>query len=355
MKLGDRGAKAQRVRMGFEIDQLLNLPDEEKQQMALDLLEQFGAQNIKIVGDEITHSCVLPFGLHTNGDRNPSAQLNWRKLTYNCYGCGSGGGLLWFVGTCKGEDTGGIVSWITKKIGTESESKGLQNFLAYIDKVYSPVNAKIVQPIPKFNRNVLEPWRFIHPYLTVDCHIPESNIIAHDVGYDPKADRIVLPHYWNGELVGWQTRWPEKKREDGTPKYKNTPDFPKDQTLYNRPTDRNKPLLVVESVMSVVSKSHIWPAMVSTFGASVTERQKLLLADHSKVILWFDNDQAGWTATDDVAGDLSKYCDVFVVDSDLDADAADLTDDQFADQVVDLIPYGLWTPPTDLREVNDTP
>ena len=113
MKLGDRGAKAQRTSVGFDIDQLLNLSDEDKQQMCLDLLDQFGAQNVKVIGDEILHSCVLPFGFHANGDRNPSAQLNWRKLTYNCYGCSSGGGLLWFVGTCKGEDTGGVVSWVT--------------------------------------------------------------------------------------------------------------------------------------------------------------------------------------------------------------------------------------------------
>lgn len=348
MKLGERGAAAQKKRMGFEIDQLLNLADDEKQEMALELLEQFGAQNVSVVGDEITHSCVLPFGLHSNGDQNPSASLNWRKLTYHCYGCGSGGGLLWFVGSCKGEDTGGVVSWVTKQIGAESESKGLENFLAYIDKVYSPVGQKVVQPIPEFNPSVLAHWRYIHPYLTEIRHIPESNIIAHEVGWDPDANRIIIPHFWKSKLVGWQSR---RLDDDGTPKYKNTPDFPKNETLYNRPPDRREPLLVVESPMSVISKSHVWPEMVATFGASVTDRQKLILSEHSKVILWFDNDQAGWTATDDVASDLSKYCDVFVIDSDLDADPADLTDAQFSDLVQWQLPYGLWQPPSKLKEV----
>ncbi len=357
MKLGARGAAAQTHRVGFDIDQLLDLPDDDKQEMCLELLDQFGAQNVKIVGDEISHSCVLPFGLHSNGDRNPSANLNWRKLTYNCYGCGSGGGLLWFVGSCKGEDTGGVVSWVTKRIGEETESKGLENFLRYIDKIYEPECKQAIQPIPKFNSNVLQPWRFIHPYLTEIRHIPQDNIVRHNVGYDEKSDRIILPHFWKGDLVGWQTRSLKEWQmllglpQDDGPKYKNTPDFPKDQTLYNKPTHMDEPLLVVESVMSVVSKSHMWPNMVATFGASVTERQKLLLADHARIFLWFDNDEAGWKATDDVAGDLSRYCDVWVVDSDLDGDAADVNDGEFEELVNCVIPYALWTPPNELREV----
>jgi DNA primase len=168
----------------------------------------------------------------------------------------------------------------------------------------------------------------------------------------------VLPHFWKGQLAGWQTRslkeWQELLGEpvDTGPKYKNTPDFPKDTTLYNRPSNLAEPLLVVESVMSVVSKSHLWPTMCATFGASVTERQKLLLADHPRIILWFDNDNAGWKATEEVGESLSAYCDVFVVESDLDADAADLSGDLFTEMMNNCtIAYGSWTPPLELREV----
>ena len=124
MKLGARGAAAQRKRAGFEIDQLLHLPEEEKQEMCLDLLEEFGAQNVKVLGDEISHSCLPLRAAHERKTVIPRLTSTGKKLTYHCYGCGSGGGLLWFVSTCKGDDTGGVVSWVTKRINEESESKG---------------------------------------------------------------------------------------------------------------------------------------------------------------------------------------------------------------------------------------
>ena len=47
------------------------------------LLEDLlGAKNINIVGNEIIHSCVLNFGLHSHGDQNPSASLNKDSLLY---------------------------------------------------------------------------------------------------------------------------------------------------------------------------------------------------------------------------------------------------------------------------------
>lgn len=348
MKLGERGRKAVRTRAGFDVDQLLHLPDDEKIDMCMELLEQFNASNVKVVGDEIIHSCPLPFGLHTNGDRNPSAQLNWRKLVFNCWGCGMSGGLLWFVATCRGEDSTGVVSWLTKQIREESDSKSLENFAEYIDKVYNPDNVVALPPIPKFNRAILEPWHYLHPYLFEVRHIPVDNLIHHEVGYDSSIDRIVIPHFWKGDLVGWQTR---RLIDDGGPKYKNTPDFPKDRTLYNLTQGGFKGrIIVVEGVLSVISKAHLASNMVSTFGASVTDRQKLLLADHPKIDLWFDNDNAGWKATQEVGEFLSKYSDVFVIESDLAADPADLDDETFLEMVDCRVPFALWDPPTQLRE-----
>ena len=36
-------------------------------------------------GDEYIHSCPLPFGMHKNGDSNPSASLNKDTLLFNCF------------------------------------------------------------------------------------------------------------------------------------------------------------------------------------------------------------------------------------------------------------------------------
>ena len=34
-------------------------------------------------GDEYIHSCPLPFGMHKNGDRNPSASINKDTFLFN--------------------------------------------------------------------------------------------------------------------------------------------------------------------------------------------------------------------------------------------------------------------------------
>lgn len=54
------------------------------------LRDVIGARNMMIHGDEIIHSCPLPFGQHTTGDSNPSAALNKESLLWNCFRCLAG-------------------------------------------------------------------------------------------------------------------------------------------------------------------------------------------------------------------------------------------------------------------------
>lgn len=328
------------------------LPDVEKEQLCLSLLEEFGAENISVKDDgEIIHSCCLPFGLHANGDRSPSASLNYQRLTYNCYGCG-GGGLLWFIGVCRGEDVGAAKQWLKQQTGTGADEQPLSALLDFFDAVYGQ-EAPRPAPIPKMDRRVLDQYLVIHPYMTEMRGIPEGNLIKHLVGYGTlrlrlgesfvESERIIIPHFWKGNLVGWQSR---RLRDDGTGKYQSTPDFPKDTTLYDyNPT---KPGLVVESPMSVLRHAH-HQNMAATFGASLTERQIKLLADYPRVTLWFDNDNAGWRATEEVAEGLLPYLgEVWVVDSPYAADPADMDDETVDRLVAEAVPYSIWSKPATL-------
>ena len=324
------------------------LPGSEKEALARSLLAEFGATQVRPSGDELIHSCVLPFGLHKGNDRNPSASLNWRKLTYICHaGCGSGG-LLWFIATCRGTSGKEAKGWLAKESGIGGVQE-LDALLAYLDAAFdSQPYAK--HHIPTLDRRVLEPWKVIHPYLTEVRGIPEQNIVDFQVGYGEfdvrgvRSHRIVIPHFWQGDLVGWQTR---RLTNDGTPKYLNTPEFPKDQTLYGDWKPKAE-AVVVESPMSVVSKCHLFDNMVATFGATVTDRQVQLLASSPRVTLWFDNDQAGWSATYSVAKRLSNYTQVWVVESDWEEDAADLDDSDARFLVGAAMPYSLWSQPSKL-------
>lgn len=313
------------------------LPDSEKHRLCVGLLTEFGARNVRESGDELIHSCPLPFGSHRNGDQNPSASLNWRKLTFHCLGCGSGGGLLWFIAVMRG--TGGTDArrWLGEQTGIGGV-QDLSALIGFLDALANP-DSVTAAPMPRYDRRILEPWQQIHPYLTEVRGIPEANVIAHNVGWD--GESIILPHFWDGDLVGWQAR---RLLASAGPKYKSTPEFPRDRTLFcYRPKQR---VVMVESPMSVVARSH-QAHLEATFGASVTFKQMHLIVQHPEIVLWFDNDEAGWSATEKVGAWLmERTSKLWVVDNPFNADPADLDDATFSELLATrVVPFVLWSRP----------
>lgn len=338
-----RGAKAaegpKRSRTGLSLIEMQSLDDGEKEQLCLDLLTEFGAEVVSISPDgEMLHSCCLPFG-HT--DSNPSASLNYKTLLYNCYVCG-GGSILWLIGMCRDITGEEARSWVIKRTGLE-EGRSKEQLLTLLDNIFKQVSES-PPPMPHMGDEVLKPWMLIHPYLTEIRHVPEQTVIDFKVGYDPDKDRIIFPHYWKGRLVGWQSR---RLVDDGTPKYLNTPDFPKDRTIYNY-SERSQ-AVVVESVMSVLRHVHHCPVMEATFGAEIPDAQIRLLGQHDRVILWMDNDKAGWNATERLIEHLTKSTDVWVVPSPWAADPGDMDDDTFGTLLAEAVPYPLWHRPEELQ------
>jgi hypothetical protein len=334
------------------------LPDPEKERLCRALLAEFGANTITQINTkgEMIHSCILPFGLHPHGDRSASASLNYKKLTYNCFVCG-GGGLLWLIGTCRGTNAGDAQRWLQTEEGIGGV-QDLSSLLGYFDALYEPRMRP--PPMPKLAESVLTPWMFIHPYMTEIRHIPVETLAHFKVGYGRfeyeggiVSERIVIPHFFEGKLVGWQTR--RLDPNDGTPKYKSSPDLPKDRTLFNYQRHASQ-ALVVESPMSVLSKHH-WGAtstpIEATFGASVTQKQVMLLTKHRNVTLFFDNDQAGWNATRVVGEMLLPYCSVWVANNPWAADPADLNDNDFLHVLREAVPFSLWEKPDRLASYDD--
>lgn len=342
------------------------LPDAEKERLCRDLLAEFGVTQVKVNADgEMIHSCCLPFGAHKNGDASASASLNYQRLVYNCLGCGSSGGLLWFIATCRGESGEAARAWLDDQTGSGPDEQSLSSLLQFFDAVYGPKTRNKAAPIPQMSVKVLEPWLAIHPYMTEDRGISEEALMRFKVGYAPtmrckigetkdtppkpiyvESERIVIPHFWKGTLVGWQSR---RLGKDGTAKYLSSPDFPKDTTVFNY--DAKAPsAVVVESPMSVLAAADDVAHFEGTFGAKITDRQCSLLTMHRRLILWLDNDEAGWKATARLGEYAEAYCDVWVVDSPWDEDAGGLPAAERA-RLLDeaLTPYALWNPPKTLH------
>jgi Toprim-like/DNA primase catalytic core, N-terminal domain len=335
------------------------LPTAQKKLLCRDLLAEFGVKNItEHSNGELIHSCCLPFGQHKNGDRNPSASLNYNKLTYSCLGCGNSGGLLWFIAICRGEDSAQTRQWLESATGTEGGVLDLQSLLRLIDEIFEPA-AHVYQPVPKYDPSLLDSWRHpnFHPLLTEGMpeigirgwHIPEETLRHFDIGYDLTTDRITIPVWWNGKLIGWQGRAVASDEDD---KYKSSPELPKSSILYNY--NKRDEYIVVESPKTVLCRYHHMPTMTATFGAKVGEAQQRLLHSARKVVLWYDNDKAGWSATRRLGNALTRYTTVYAVRSPWAGGPEDLPDAIAEQLVADAVPYAVWQIPDTIRRWRDT-
>jgi DNA primase len=331
----DAGLNKKRRKGADRID-FSGLPMEEREHLCRSLLAEFGVTRVQTSGAELVHSCCLP----DHDDSSPSASLNFEKLAFNCFSCGGSGGIIWLIATCRGEDAHEARQWLQREAGLDGV-QDLAAMLRFIDALYEDHPESI--PIPRMHESVLAPWMFIHPYLTEIRKVPESTIEEFKVGWDPETNRIVIPHFWQGDLVGWQTR---RIVNDKTPKYKNSPDFPKRSTIYHYGL-AGLPV-VVESPMSVLSKHHVTRdyRLEATFGMEIPDTQVRLLAKHPRLVLWFDNDDAGFRATHRVAEALTDYTKVWVVENPWDADPADICDTEYRRLVEAAVPYPAWMPNT---------
>lgn len=336
------------------------LPDHEKRELCESLLREFGVTRWRVneKHGEMIHSCPIPGG-HRNGDRHPSASINYRKLCFRCLGCGARGGLLWLIATMRGEDAQGVRDWLSGATGTGGHVMELGRLLAVVDALMAPEAPP--PPIPAYSVSALAPWRgwrMQHPYLTdprpEGRGCPAETLERFQVGYAPEyvmgehrptQERIVIPLFWRGELVGWQARrlapWDE-------PKYHNSVDFPAERVIYNYLADRTA--VVVESPLSVLRHAHHVPGICSTYGAGISQRQIELLHRYDRVVLWLDNDDAGWTATRQVGDALLPFSDVWAVQSPYDADPADLDDSTAEELIRQAVPYVVWERPESLVE-----
>lgn len=347
------------------------LPTAEKERLVRELLDEFRLEvhSHSAHRQELIIPCVL--GEHRNQDREPTAAVNYEKLTFKCLGCQRSGGLLWFIAEHRGVDTKEAREWLAKETGTDGQIQDLPTLLRYFDALYKDRPGR--EPIPTYSQKILEPWALIHPWVTDPIEIdeqgrnvggrgvPEENVLRFQVGYaeryrysrDTYSERIVLPHFWQGNLVGWQTR---RLAADGTAKYKSSTDFPKDSTVYNYDPGA-KEAMVVESPFSVIrheAEDLHWEA---TFGANVTERQITLLTRHERIFWWLDNDPAGWTAYlglfDDrgnqtkagVLEECARSTDVWVVENPYNADPADLDEVTVRALKASAVPWVVWSIP----------
>lgn len=246
--------------------------------------------------------CSCPFvDNHKNGDSKPSFSVNVsdgdRKGLWNCFVCG-GGDFAGLMAELHGD---------TYEVALQKLSETYHN--GYMPDLLDEVNRIFAKNEPKLNNKTLYSLPgFIH-HEWLDQFTPEA--VKHfGLTYDVDRDGVIIPHHWRGVLVGWQIRL-----FSGKAKYINTPNFPKRNTLFGYDEARHyNSVIVVEGPKTVIK---LWGLgiknVVATFGASVTNEQITTLMGFDQVSTWFDNDEAGRTATNRVVEELAGISDVYII------------------------------------------
>ncbi len=291
------------------------------------LLEDLGVDISHREKGWIMCHCPNWLGNHRNGDANPSFGFDDTNLKYNCFVCG-GGSAVDLIQILTGKTEQGAVEVMEEHATFQPSEKS--DLLAKVNAIMHPMEEK--ELTPDYSPEALFQYRKIHPYL-YERGITKEVIVDMQVGFDADHYGIIIPHFFMGKLVGWQCR--HLLVEDGVyhcqdalcnqpgkkvAKYKNTPGFPKNNTLYNY--DKFKEfmalgtcdsVIVVESPFTALYlKSLGFENVVATFGQFSREQGMLLLAV-PKVYFWPDNDKAGFENAERAIESMSKFNRVFIV------------------------------------------
>jgi len=306
------------------------------QSIDIDQLESaLGIDVVTRNGEEDIARC--PLSTHSGNDRNPSFSINRNKKLFNCFACGRGGTLINLVSdvkSCSFEDAVAFCRTYSLSLQTNSGSALAER----IEKLINSQKMEIKEPaIPVFSKNLINPWvenlEETDFFLNRGISLEVSSLLL--LGYDSQHQRgsyvgpaVIIPHIFRKKLVGYQERW--INAPSNIPKYTNTKDFPKKSTLYNYDNvEDDHDIVVVESAITVAYLATLGYSAIATFGASVQQEQIRLIKNicsvGNKIILSFDNDEAGRNATKKVVNQLKNTVPLFVVDPP-DQDKGDLND-----------------------------
>ena len=257
-------------------------------------------------------SCFDPYGWHKHGDR--TCKLIWYHddQKASCFVCG-GFTLPKLVAVVRGCDEEDADVWLDQfREGHEQSDDGLRHSIA---EKLSYKQRERPKTLPRFAPGVIERYDAWDDWSDIALQWAEDRGITRHTAENfnlrfgnvrrlpPKgieADpymgpAILIPNYWKGNLVGWQYRWLREDRPMWLQKYTNTVDFPKDETLFNydRACADPLPIIVVESVTTVLWLAELCITSVATFGAKVTDGQvKLLRRFQQGLVFAPDNDDA---------------------------------------------------------------
>jgi DNA primase len=293
-------------------------------------------------GEDIGY-CPDFWGLHKHGDTTGKFAINREKRVYHCFVC-SGGTLLSLAMEHNQMDEETATEWLYQFAhgDTRTDTEFVDDFMKLLDDYAEKKGDRM----PYFNEHVLKQFDAAYHALDLDgepiswyeergiseeiqqayrlCYGANHKKVAPIRGGEKIAEDyfgpcIAFPHFWEGRLVGWQHRWLNhgKDTPKWLPKYTNTSDFPKKQTLYNYDRAIKHPasrVVVVESCPTAGFLESMKIPAVGAFGSGITEGQLRLLRRFTEGVIFApDNDKPGVKFANIGRAYLERYIDVTVL------------------------------------------
>lgn len=299
---------------------MLNIPE---------YVESRGIQVIRDDGSEL--ACYCPF--HSNSD-TPAFYINKNTGLWICFNpsCGKTGSLrdlMKFFG-----DNGKIVKEYTPdeiernlmEYSSEKEEADLWSDL--IDEIRIDVDED--SPALKY---------------LLDRGFTKETISFFDIGYSENRRRIVIPaRNYDFKIVGIIGR---SLDPDAKPKYLYSKGFPRKDLLFNlNVAKKYDSCIVVEGSLDAIKVYQAgFPNVVASLGASITEGHiGLLRRFFDTIIIFSDNDAAGYTMRDEIAShcrDLNLRI-VEFANPDV-KDPGEMTHDEIRQHIENAADYTSWS------------
>ena len=247
-------------------------------------METAGCRLIKPSGDNLISRC--PF----HDDHKRSFSMNVETGRFICFSesCGEQGGLMSFlINACD------YSVKRAKKVALEFGE-------------LSALNAGVWEMLPAWNERTKKaeadayPERFLGlydfcPKYMLDRGFSKSTLREWEIGYDFETKRVTIPvRDAGGRVVGMTRRATKASQET---KYLHL-NFQKSHHLYGRnKVTPNAPVYVGEGQLDAIALYQMGVRAVSTMGARVSPEQLRLLYAVGDVVLAYDQDRDGMSAT----------------------------------------------------------
>lgn len=258
----------------------------------LTLAKELGIDGV-VHGDEFRARCPM------HHDRSPSFSLNIETGLWVCFSkCGKGNfvHLVERVNNCT---FGEAHEWLRTNgmaVSTERQFNRLETiFNPFVEPVQRP-GLLWKHRFESLDSNYIPTW-FLDRGFTWDT-------INHwAIKYDPALGSVVIPVYWQDQLVGTIDRHTNPNK----PKYENSPELPKEQILFGEINPNAPYIILTEGALDPIWTWQNGLNCIGLLGLYLSNKQiELLKALRiGEIVLGMDNDEEGRKATNNLVTQLT--------------------------------------------------